>query len=227
MTLTRFCVHTGSVDPSNILTSQEPDGGSKLPQIPPLLILIAIILILVVATYLFRNNPSLKMAWNTIQEGFPWAKKLTQTTNQLFTQIKLPTPVYQSQPQTTSSPSTQTQPTPQPEPSSYPTVFYVYLEYNPQTGTLTEIDKGQGHSLPTTLTPTQPTPSDKNFIYKLEVLSSSGKILQSGWHSDSKELWLTNKNTLQFRIDIGYQPKATIKLYLAGQTQPAWTGVMP
>lgn len=110
--------------------------------------------------------------------------------------------------------------------SDHPSIFYVYLVYNPQTGTTNQLKTGLSKGDPFPLSPKQPQVSPENLDYKIEVLSSEKMVLQSGWRTQLKKFSETKEGEYRLSFGILYKPGLTVRMIWPGNNI-IWTGVMP
>ena len=110
--------------------------------------------------------------------------------------------------------------------SEHPSIFYVYLVYNPQTGTTNQLKTGLSEGDPFPLLPKQPQSSLENLDYKIEVLSSEKLVLQSGWKTQLKKFSQTKEGEYRLGFGILYKPGLIVRVVWPGN-KVIWTGVMP
>ena len=110
--------------------------------------------------------------------------------------------------------------------ADHPRIFYVYLVYNPQTGTTSQLKTGLSEGDPFSLSSLQPKPSPGNLDYKIEVLSSQKMVLQSGWKTQLKKFSQTKEGEYRLGFGILYKPGLVVRVVWPGN-KVIWTGVMP
>lgn len=103
-------------------------------------------------------------------------------------------------------------------------LFFASLEYDPNTGLVTQLKTGTFKAESTPLFPNLPQKlSPQEFAYKIEVLSEESEVLQSGWVVTFKKAIQTRKGTFAFGIAVPYRPNTFVKVYLPGN-KLIWTG---
>ena len=108
---------------------------------------------------------------------------------------------------------------------SHPNIFIVLLEYNTQTGVVTQLQSSKTNGDTPNYSSTTPQSLAGDFLYKIEVVDEKGKIVQIGWQLIPYEIIVKNGDDIRFRVITVYQQNATLKLYLQNN-QLAWTGKM-
>lgn len=110
--------------------------------------------------------------------------------------------------------------------SDHPSIFYVYLVYNPQAGTTNQLKIGLSKGDPFPLSSKQPQVSSESLDYRIEVLSSEKMVLQSGWKTQLKKFSQTKEGEYRLSFGILYKPGLTVRVIWPGN-KVIWTGVMP
>lgn len=108
---------------------------------------------------------------------------------------------------------------------NHPKLFYADLEYDPQTGLVTQNALGKTNGDPPPLLPSPPSITLDNLIYKVEVVSDENVLLRSGWGVIPKEIAQTPQKTLSFRITTLYENQAMVRVILP-EKGIIWTGRM-
>lgn len=108
----------------------------------------------------------------------------------------------------------------------HPELFYVDLDYNPENDAVIQRNSGLVNGDPSPLFSNPPKEGKpEKFVYKIEVISESKEVTQSGWFYVYKEIAQTESGRLILKVSVKYQPKSLIRVYLPNN-KLIWIGRM-
>ncbi len=102
----------------------------------------------------------------------------------------------------------------------HPSLYFVDLEYDPNTGKASKKSSGYFNG---DLAPLKPEVSfsPEVFNYRVVTVSPTSEVLASGWESLYKNVILTDNGKYSFRVSIPYAAGETLTVYSIGY-QKIW-----
>ncbi len=91
-------------------------------------------------------------------------------------------------------------------------LFYADLEYDPNSGKVTEIDTGISHGDLDPLS-SSPISSSVMFNYRIEVISETNQLMFSGWSNLFKRVIATPERKYRFSVYCPYYANANISVF--------------
>lgn len=108
----------------------------------------------------------------------------------------------------------------------YTDLYLAILEYDPKTDLVAQLKTANIKGEVPYLFSNQPMETPVEFVYKVEVVSSSNnKILLAGWNKVYKEIAQTEQGKISIRILVPIYSQSVVKVYLPNN-KLIWTGKM-